>query len=444
MKYERLDKVVLEEGMKKRNKQLGETWEDLNDRLGKPFVDGSVYRSFMKNHCKRATRGNRRVMEYNGDDKVTNEGDKPANGDMEVEIEILKSGEQISKRIIEMSEADAKDTEFLLKAHGYDPDVWEILTARSNFWNTYSKKDGILGLYASRIMVKPKISGLNMDKLAEHFTKFSREYKTTTEEVSMHYTPGGKLLEINLCDLHFAKLCHYSETGNNYDYKIATNRYMQMIYDIYHRVKGENFEKILFIMGNDFFNTSTIDDTTIHGTKQDNDLRWSKMFTKGCELLIRSIDILRELGPMEILYIEGNHDLTVSFYALNYLYAWYRNTKDMLINTDPIGRKYVEFGKCLIGFAHGDTERNNIFKVMQVEVPEAWGRTIFREMHLGHIHHELVREDGGVIVRSLPSITGTDKWHYKSGFVGNLPRVQSFIWGKDTGLDSIIYSCVKE
>jgi len=40
----------------------------------------------------------------------------------------------------------------------------------------------------------------------------------------------------------------------------------------------------------------------------------------------------------------------------------------------------VEFGKCLIGFTHGDKEKKRIFGNMQVEVPEAWGRTLYRGM----------------------------------------------------------------
>jgi hypothetical protein len=58
-------------------------------------------------------------------------------------------------------------------------------------------------------------------------------------------------------------------------------------------------------------------------------------------------------------------------------------------------------------------------------------------MHAGHYHSEKTVEQNGVVVRNLSSITGTDAWHFERGFVGAIPKCQSFLWDKDKGLREI-------
>ncbi len=356
-------------------------------------------------------------------------------------FEIRKDGTQVSDKLLKMSAEEAKDVKFLLKAHGFDTDAWELVSARNNIWNVYSKIHGVQVLYSSKIVVKPLVMGISFEDIKNHFVEASKMIERPQVE-PIKVSNSGKMLEVDLADVHFAKLCHYSETGNNYDYKIASQRFLDMINDICSRVKDFKFEKILFIFGNDFFNSTTIENTTIHGTAQDNDLRWSKMFLKGCEVLVQGIDLLSQIAPIEIIYIAGNHDYTVSFYALNYISAWYRNNSNIKVEVSPITRKYVQFGQVLLGWSHGDTEKKRINTLMQIEVPELWGKCKWREFHLHHLHHEKTIEGDGLIIRYLPSIVATDLWHYQSGYVGNIAKTQSFIWDKEKGLECILNSVI--
>jgi hypothetical protein len=70
---------------------------------------------------------------------------------------------------------------------------------------------------------------------------------------------------------------------------------------------------------------------------------------------------------------------------------------------------------------------------MQVEAKTDWGQTYFHEWHGAHIHSELAKEDKGVIVRNLASVTGRDDWHFNKGYLSH-PHSQAFIWHKDKGL----------
>ncbi len=253
---------------------------------------------------------------------------------------------------------------------------------------------------------------------------------------------SGLMLEVPIVDLHLAKLAWAPETGENYDIKIAEKRFMDVICDIVERAQHYEFEQVVFPIGNDFFNYDSVDGATTKGTPQDNDSRWAKMFLKGRELLITAVDLLSQIAPVKVFQIPGNHDYQASWYAIVCLHDWFRNDENVTVDISPKSRKYVEFGKCLIGFTHGDKEKKRIFGNMQVEVPEVWGRTLYREWHTGHLHSERVKEEHGVKVRSLSSVTATDAWHYVSGYVGAIAVSQSFVWDKDKGLREIWYSTV--
>lgn len=362
-------------------------------------------------------------------------------------IEINKDGSFTSDKLIGIEdESQLKDEAFLLKVHNYDPRLWQIVTARNSIWNAQRKGGDIIKMYASKITVKPRTNSISLQELEEHFQKLSKEYapakkyRISFDELKV----TNKILEIPVVDLHFGKKAYTFEVGEDIDTDIIEKRFLGVINDIIDRVKTQNFEKIIFPIGNDFFNSDTIENTTTRGTRQDNDLRWQEMFLKGVELLIKAIDKLSLLAPVEVFYVAGNHDKMASYYATHYLNAWYRNDDRVLVSIDPQIRKYIEYGNCLIGFSHGNEEGKRIGGLMQVEASSAWGRTKFREWHLGHLHHETSKEDNGVIIRGLSTIAGTDAWHYESGYVGAVKKQQAFIWDKDKGLTDILISVATE
>lgn len=278
------------------------------------------------------------------------------------------------------------------------------------------------------------------DIVTEFFEDFTPRYKGPV--IPPRFVENGYMLEVPIVDLHLGKLAWAGETGNNYDHKIAEECFMYIINDTVSRVRDRNIEKILFPVGNDFFNFDTIEGATTAGTLQNNDLRWQKLFTKGLELLIRGIDILSTIAPVHVINVPGNHDKMTSYYAVVCLSCWYKDSQHVYVDTSPLSRKYVEFGKCLIGYTHLDKEKKRIEGNMQYEAAEAWGRTLFREWHGAHLHSEHVKEVNGIKIRNLSAVTGTDAWHYENGYVGALRTHQSFLWDKERGLSEILFTTI--
>jgi hypothetical protein len=210
------------------------------------------------------------------------------------------------------------------------------------------------------------------------------------------------------------------------------------------------YSRIVFPVGSDFFNSDTIYNTTTKGTPQDEDLRWQKTFNVGVRLLIDAISMLKQAGvPVDVIVIPGNHDFERSFYMGAYLEAWFNNDPIVNINNGASPRKYYKFGKVLLGFTHGSEEKEAALPLLMatdIESKPYWTDTTYHEWHVGHIHRKrdmkytvldksrITNEDLGVTVRYLSSLTGTEEWHHKKGFVGAIKAGEAFVWNDESGL----------
>lgn len=401
--------------------------ESLTERFGRTFTYASV-----KSKLERVS---------NSVKKDTD--NKPINAYKET-TEILGDGSHRSDKLLKMSAEQSKDVNYLLRAHGYDLNAWELVSARNNIWNVSDKINGVQTLYSSKITVKPKENAYSEKDFETFLLKFGQKYKSPVHETT-NYSKTGKLLELNIADLHVGKLCWVGDSNDHYNEEVARERFFYIINDVLTKTSHYKYSKILFVWSNDFFHYDTISKTTTNGTPQDTNLRWQQMFELGVEMLVNAIDLLSQFAPVETMYIGSNHDKMISYFATMYLSAWYRNNNNVIISTDSRSRKYYKFGKCLLGFTHGNQEKKRIGKWLQVEAAKEWGETIYREVHAAHIHSEkMVDEDNGLIVRYVSSPTGTDNWHYESAYVGAIKKGQSFLWDADNGLELIINTSIKE
>ncbi|MFD1179224.1 hypothetical protein ACFQ3W_23425 [Paenibacillus puldeungensis] len=352
-------------------------------------------------------------------------------------VEILQDGSHRSDKLLRMSEEESKDVNYLLKAHGYDVNAWEITSAKSSIWNQHNKQDGTLTLYTSKITVKPKTNQFTIDDVKQTVTDLMSNY-TVPIYKPIRYSESGKLLEVNMSDLHLNKLGY---KDGEYNHKQAEDIFFYILNDILTRTQNMTFEKIAFIWSHDFFNIDNLTKMTTNGTPQDTSTRFADMYKQGKRMLIQGIDLLRQFAPVETVQVGANHDRLTSYTMSEVLEAWFRNDDNVKIDNDPLSRKYIRYGRNLIGFSHGDKEKSRLGKLMPIEARKDWGETLYSEIHAGHLHSEqAVKEENGVIVRYLSSPSGTDNWHFESGYVGAVRKVQTFIWDKERGLLDILHT----
>ncbi len=250
------------------------------------------------------------------------------------------------------------------------------------------------------------------------------------------------LLELSLPDLHIGKLSWEDESGENYDTKIAIERYNQSVAKLLDHVRHYKNEisEILLPLGNDLFNIDNKNNMTTAGTPQHVDSRWQQMFNKAKGLMIKNINDLMQIAPVKVVMVSGNHDMQTVFYLGSVLEAYYRNTERVTVDNSPTQRKYHAFGINLIGFTHGNEEKHQeLGLIMATEKPQEWAASKCRQFHLGHFHSRKttkyldVQEFQGFTVRVLPSLSGTDAWHNSKGYM-SMKSAVAYLYEKDNGL----------
>lgn len=251
---------------------------------------------------------------------------------------------------------------------------------------------------------------------------------------------GNCLLEISLFDLHFGKLAHEEEVGEDFDIKIASKRFTKAINELLSRVDLNQIDKILFPVGNDLFNVDNMAGTTTGGTPQDNDSRYHKMITVVKKLLITTITELSEIAPVDIVIVQGNHAFQTTFLLGEILDAYFHNDKNVNVDNNPKMRKYYSYGNTAIQLTHGNEEKHtDLGLIFATERPEMWANSKFRFCQLGHYHkskttqYVSVDEYQGFQVQILPSLSGSDAWHYRKGYK-SMKAAKAFLISKKEGI----------
>jgi hypothetical protein len=267
-------------------------------------------------------------------------------------------------------------------------------------------------------------------------------------------TPDPNMLEVSIFDAHFGKLAWAPETGNNYDLEIAESVYLDAVQELIRKSAGFNIERVLFPFGQDFFHIDNLESKTTRGTPQDADGRYAKIFRTGTMACVKAIDYLRQVAPVKLIWVPGNHDTTASYHLGMFLWAWYQNAKDVEICMDRTltSRRYEAYGPVVVGFSHGDKVKpERLVSVMLQEARELLATRRTLEIHQGHLHkaREMVYAStdtyaGGVRVRTLPSLSGFDAWHYGEGYTGTMRAAEAYLWNKRTGFSAYFSANVNE
>lgn len=193
---------------------------------------------------------------------------------------------------------------------------------------------------------------------------------------------------------------------------------------------------------NDFFQYDNDKMETNAGTPQDTDTRPQKLFTKGVDLLRDMINYLSRFAHVDVMWVPGNHDKMISFYAFEALRGYYEEDPNVTIDKDMKRRHYRLVGRNLLGFTHGDKVKD-LAGIMQHEAKALWGKADYAEWETGHLHHERVKEDRGVVYRTLNSLSGTDNWHFEKGYIGARVSALGLLFRRDhIGPYSILYHTV--
>jgi hypothetical protein len=294
-------------------------------------------------------------------------------------------------------------------------------------------------LFSVKVWLEKKVQEIAARNEVELIKHEAIAYAPKYKKISYPKAKGGYLYEIAIPDLQLGRLVQEDETGTASSpdlYVAKAEKAIHELLDIPYPV-----EKILFPIGNDFFDSNSAEMTTAHGTKQQDDVRWQRTYTLGKRMIIQAIETMTQIAPVDIVIIKGNHDEERIFYFGDTLESWFHNNKNVSVDNRPIGRKYYQYGAVLIGLAHGYYDRDNkLDALMAHKVPDLWAKSKYREWHLGDKHHKkdtLIKTDefeNGVMVRIFRSLADPSVWEFDKGFDGSLHAAEGLLWHKEKGL----------
>lgn len=353
------------------------------------------------------------------------------------------------ERTITLPKTRIQTLDELLEHCKVDTSTWKVDTFKVNKWEM-GTADGPVG--AKRIIVEPLFQVKATLKRRVEIISIQREIDALKAEAKLHAhsplgvthrlvdTPSGNMLEINLPDAHFGKLAWAQETGHDYTTDIAQSTFLRAIETILERTKGYRFDLIVFVVGNDILQADDTENRTTRGTYVDTDGRYYRNFGVVRRTVTLAIERLRQIAPVKVVMVRGNHDNLSVWHLGDSLECYFHNYKDVQIDNAPTERKYLQFGKVMLMFTHGDKGKRSKYPLlMATEQPEMFGSTKFREAHTGHTHETKLDEQYGVRVRVLPALCPPDAWHAEMGFVGNLRAAEGFVWNREEGLIAQVF-----
>lgn len=348
--------------------------------------------------------------------------------------EDLKEGKA---EVTTLVDQEIKTLDELINKTNIDTTKWDIVKWQQNFWNNR---------YQVKAYLEPKVKPPALS-IAEILKDYQSNFKPIdVDDIIQNETLGDSLFVLSLADFHLDKEEYIKET----DVEKHLENYYNCLTRIASRaIIGHNIKKVIFIIGNDFFHTDNIHNTTTNHTPQDVSMPWDKAYELGFDLMARSITYLKYIcKELEVVLVPGNHPVTKEFYMAHALKLYFSPDKNIQFDIRPIGRKAFVWGNNFFGLAHGNCKTDKLPVTFSTEFYELWGQARFKEILIGDKHTDrqtsyvAKNEFSGVQVRVMPSLSTVDKWHYDNQFQGNIQRGVGLIYSKDRGKVAELYENV--
>jgi len=379
-------------------------------------------------------------------------GDIPSNNTADTSENVLVDESPDGLKVSIRTYKQIETAKAALEHAGIDQVVWEPERVRINSYqvtlgakSTDSGKPEKRQMIAISVVCKRRFRDSIVDAIDELAKRVhKRSYKLPAIRKRKQKADASTLV-VGLVDNHFGKLCWGPEVGSNYDLKLAAELYARAIRSSVEHCKAGNITKAILPIGNDFLHVDNRMLQTEQGTPQDFDGRFQKMLQVAEEAIVSAVSELRAVCPVECIHVPGNHDRTTSMLLARCVHWAFHGDKHVTVDTSPCPVKVRQFGECMLLFAHGDGPKiKHLIEMMPVKWADEWARSKrCREILTGHLHQEKrierigTHEEAGVKARILPSLSGTDWWHFTSGYSLSQKATQNLLYSHDYGMTAI-------
>jgi len=364
----------------------------------------------------------------------------PAVKKIEKKIEKEVSSDKCS---ITTKSLDIRTVDEALEQSDIDLIVWEVDRSKVNSWevtmNTESGPQTYTNYQVSVWLKKKKNQVQAIETLLQKIGKNS----PICPKIPYSEIEDGKerQLEVNIMDPHLGLHCYTPQSDLTWSLEECEQTVMAMLDKLLENSqKFGPFEKIIFPLGNDFLHADNVFGTTTAGTHQPECDSWHEVFCRGQELAIAMIEKMKEIAPVKVIVVPGNHDRQTSFVMGKLISAYYRNDENIEVDDSASPYKFHHYGVNLIGLEHGHSVKPiiRLGTLMANECRDVWAQTVYREWHVGDQHRKgsskpNTLEEQGVSIEYLPGLTPPNEWHRLKSYNWQKRAAMSFVWDKHAG-----------
>jgi hypothetical protein len=313
---------------------------------------------------------------------------------------------------------------------------------RSTLWTRGSHIPVREPLFQVKAWLRRKKEATDLKLLLQKFIAEAEAHAPITFEYVTPDATRDCVYVLNIQDLHLAKLAYNRETGHgDYDIHIAQRVFNDAVHELVAKAPHDRIEEVVVIVGSDMLQVDNDQSQTAKGTYVDSDSRLPKIYDVAIGMLTTNIEQLAQRFRVRVMTFPGNHDSTVSLFLGYYLSAFFKEHGNVVVDKSAGSRKYVPWGKTLIGFDHGDEAKlSELPLTMMRENQATVSQFKYMEMLTGHLHQEASDEYKGVKVRVAPALCPPDKWHARRAYIGNIQTSQGLLYSRENGLEAIYYS----
>jgi hypothetical protein len=243
-------------------------------------------------------------------------------------------------------------------------------------------------------------------------------------------------------DFHYGKGSWFDEAGHSYTRQSCKELLKFHTENILNSLVARGRPtRIVVPFGSDWFHVDNQFGSTTRGTPQDLDGTPEMILSEGLEFKVEFCDWLRQVAPIVLLPCPGNHDHHSDVALMKYLQAWYRNDHDVEIIDSLMSRNYYVCDNTLIGATHGnDVNLSDLPTLMANERRQEWAQTDHQIFVTGHIHGEVLEDDGGIMHYTCPSLSAADRWHEGRGYNLNRQAMAAIVLDEEDGPTNFVVS----
>jgi hypothetical protein len=240
-------------------------------------------------------------------------------------------------------------------------------------------------------------------------------------------------------DEHFGEYIWAKECGQDFSLDIARSLYVARFKYLISTQLSLNPGIALYMLNGDVLHYSGKKPLTeASGHLLDADSRQQKMIDYVVDSVIAVIQMLLENYPkVKVMLTAGNHDDSATHWLRVVIKNRFHNEPRLELNDDINDYQLHQHGKCMIAQTHGHlkgiSKPESLALLYATRFADIWGKTIFRNVFLGHYHSLKTVEVSGCTLRQMRAMVPNDSYSGPMGY-DSLQEASVFAMHKETGI----------